>query len=110
MSFSLGYLCMDRSYIDEYEEHGPLVDIDNICIGRRVCRGRHWSRKWQKSISGTIIGYVDDNGFVGENVFHQYNQVQQNQEKWCVVALDNGKKSVYPVGAEGIFALSYEIS
>jgi len=119
MSYTLGYLSMNHENIREYTVHGSLVTTDNVCLGRRVCRGRHWNEKWRANIdrdsgppskarvSGTIIGYVDEEGFVGVNADRKYNQVQQGQRAWCVVEWDNGKRSVYPIGAEGIYALSY---
>jgi len=119
MAYTLGYLSMNHDNITEYTDHGSLVTTDNACLGRRVTRGRHWNQKWRDNLDadsttlpkarvpGTIIGYVDEEGFVGENVAHKYNQVQQGQCAWCVVEWDHGKRSVYPIGAEGIYALSY---
>lgn len=120
MSYKLGYLSMNHDNIIEYTDHGSLVTTDNACLGRRVTRGRHWNnRKWRDNIDadsaatpkervpGTIIGYVDEKGFVGENAERTYNQVQQGQRGWCVVEWDNGKRSVYPIGAEDVYALSY---
>ena len=115
----LNYLDLNPDSILEYENHGELVTIGNVCLDRRVCPGRHWSKKWRDNIDsdsfeepkarlqGTIIGYVDDSGLVGQNSYREYNQVQQGQRKWCVVEWDNGKRSVYPIGAQGIFSLSF---
>lgn len=119
MSYTLGYLSMNHDNIREYTDHGSLVTVENVCLERRVSRGRHWSPKWRDNIDsgsmetpkphlgGTIIGYVDANGLTGQNTGREYNQVQQGQREWCVVEWDNGKRSVYPIGAEGIYALSY---
>tara|TARA_B100001559_G_C16435746_1_gene591954 strand:+ start:635 stop:994 length:360 start_codon:yes stop_codon:yes gene_type:complete len=117
MAWTLGYLDMNLDHIREYEDHGSLVTSDNVCLERRVRRGRHWNpKKWKDinsltnpndQVSGTIVGYVDETGLIGENIAHKYNQVQQGQTNWCVVQWDNGKRSVYPIGAEGIFALSF---
>jgi hypothetical protein len=112
MSWTLGYLDINLDHICEYEDHGTLVTSDNVCLERRVCRGRHWNpQKWQtnqnETSSGMIVGYIDETGLIGENITRQYNQVQQGQKDWCVVQWDNGKRGVYPIGAEGIFALSF---
>jgi hypothetical protein len=108
MSFKLGYLSMEN--ICEYGDHNALVTSENVSLKCRICRGKHWSSKWRDNepkVDGTIIGYVSDNGLVGENVGREYNQVQQGQKDWCVVKWDNGKCSVYPIGAKGIFALAF---
>ena len=121
MSYQLGYLCLNRANIQEYENHGSLVTVDNVCLDRRVCRGRHWSTKWRDNVDprspetpkgrmhGTIVGYVDDESgrLIGENAARVYNQVRQNQKAWCVVEWDNGKRSVYPIGAQGLYALAF---
>lgn len=119
MPWTIGYLDISAENICEYENHGPLVTSENVCLERRVCRGRHWNAtKWtgdvdndsnaqRGTVSGTIVGYVDDTGLVGDNVVREYNQVQQGQQDWCVVDWDNGKRSIYPIGANGIFALSF---
>lgn len=122
MSYELGYLCMNLENIQEDEIHGTLVTTDNVCLGRRVCRGRHWNKKWRDNIDsespeipkrrvhGTVVGYIDEEGgLVGENVGRKYNQVQQKQQGWCVVEWDNAKRSVYPIGAQGIYALAFVI-
>ena len=41
------------------------------------------------------------------NSDREYNQVQEGQKDWCVVKWDNGKQSVYPIGAQGLYSLSY---
>lgn len=122
MSHRLAYLNVNRDNIRE-QECGPLVTADDVCLGRRVQWGKHWSKKWRDNIgdtkeqvpsgytkervAGTIIGYVDETGLVGENSNREYNQVQQGQKDWCVVRWDNGKQSVYPIGAQGLYSLSY---
>lgn len=115
---SLAYLNMNFDHIRE-RECGPLVNADNVCLGRRVQWGKHWSKKWRDNIlqnssstpkeraNGTIIGYVDESGLQGINTKRKYNQVQQGQEDWCVVEWDNGNQSVYPIGAQGLYSLSY---
>ena len=61
---SLAYLYMNLDSIRE-RECGPIVNAENVCLGRRVQWGKHWSKKWRDNISakkrvnGTIIGYVD---------------------------------------------------
>lgn len=120
MSFQLGYLCMNLDNIQEHEHHGTLVTVENVCLERRVGRGRHWNTKWRDNIDsdspetpkrrvhGTIVGYVDeDKQLVGENAGRTYNQVRQRQQGWCVVEWDNGTRSVYPIGAQGIYALAF---
>lgn len=108
MSYQLGYLDMNREHIKEYEDCDHVVTSENVCIGRRVACGRHWSSKWNVESEGVIVGYTDNNGILhGENVQKQYNQVQGGQQGWCVIEYDRGKRSIYPIGAEGIFALSY---
>ena len=108
MSYQLGYLDMNREHIKEYEDCDHVVTSENVCIGRRARRGRHWSSKWNVDLEGVIVGYTDNCGILhGENVRKQYNQVQGGQQDWCVVDYDNGKRAIYPIGAEGIFALSY---
>ena len=113
MSHRLAYLNVNLDNIRE-QECGPLVTADDVCLGRRVQWGKHWSTKWRDNIgdtkervAGTIIGYVDETGLVGENSNREYNQVQQGQKDWCVVRWDNGKQSVYPIGAQGLYSLSY---
>ena len=109
---SLAYLNVNRDAIRE-RECGPLVTPENVCLHRRVEWGKHWSKKWTDNIStkervnGTIIGYVDETGLQGINTKREYNQVQQGQQDWCVVEWDNGKQSVYPIGAQGLYSLSY---
>ena len=81
MSFKLGYLSMEN--ICEYGDHNALVTSENVSLKCRICRGKHWSSKWRDNepkVDGTIIGYVSDNGLVGENVGREYNQVQQGQK------------------------------
>ena len=108
MSYQMGYLDMNREHIKEYEDCNHVVTSENVCIGRRARRGRHWSSKWNVDLEGVIVGYTDNCGILhGENVRKQYNQVQGGQQDWCVVDYDNGKRAIYPIGAEGIFALSY---
>lgn len=108
MTYQMGYLDMNREHIKEYEDCNHVVTSENVCIGRRARRGRHWSSKWNVDFEGVIVGYTDNCGILhGENVRKQYNQVQGGQQDWCVVDYDNGKRSIYPIGAQGIFALSY---
>jgi len=119
MTYKLCYLEMNLDHVTEYVNHSSLVTEDNVCLGRRVCRGKHWSSKWRDNIDhastetpkrrvdGTVIGYVSEDGLVGENSGRHYNQVQANESSWCVVEWDNGKRSVYPIGAQGIYALAY---
>jgi len=119
-SYRLAYVCMNIENIMENEFHGTLVTVDNVCLERRVCRGRHWNNKWRDNIDwnssespksrvhGTVVGYVDDEGqLVGENSGREYNQVQQGKRGWCVVVWDNGKRSVYPIGDQGVYALAF---
>jgi hypothetical protein len=89
-------------------------------MDRRVKQGKHWNKKWRANIdadsplapkprvSGTIIGYTDENGhLIGQNCRDNYNQVQQGQANWCVVKWDNQNISIYPIGAQGVYALAY---
>jgi len=109
---SLAYLNINLDHIRE-RECGPIVNAENVCLGRRVQWGKHWSKKWRDNISakervnGTIIGYVDESGLVGVNSEREYNQVHEGQKDWCVVKWDNGKQSVYPIGAQGLYSLSF---
>ena len=41
------------------------------------------------------------------NSDREYNQVQEGQKDWCVVKWDNGKQSVYPIKAQGLYSLSF---
>lgn len=112
MTHTLGYLDMSRSNIREYHDLASVVTVDNVCLGRRVTRGRHWSAKWRDDVAdgsttGHVVGYVDGTGLVGENAPRQYNQAQQGQPSWCVVQWEDGRRSVYPIGAEGIYALAF---
>ena len=122
MQAKLAYLSMDVSNIQEFEvDSADLVCGDNVCVDRRVKQGKHWNtKKWRDHIDrmstevpkarvhGNIIGYTDEHGKLhGQNTVRQYNQVQQGQAHWCVVRWDNGNMSVYPIGAQGIYALSY---
>lgn len=112
MSHQLAYLNITPDNVYE-RECDSLVTPDNVCLGRRVQWGKHWSKKWRDNmmngvrIYGTIIGYVDETGLVGINSRRKYNQVQQGQQDWCVVEWDNGKQSVYPIGAQGFYALAW---
>lgn len=104
----LQYLDMNNDHMQEYCNHGTLVTTDNVCLDRRVCRGRHWSTKWnQGNTVGTIVGYIDDNGLVGNIPRGMLNQAQQGNKGWCIVQWDHKNSSAYPIGAQGIYALSY---
>ena len=106
---TLDYLDMNIEHIREYNDHGSLVTVENACIGRRVCRGKHWSTKWNAlRASGTVIGYVGSSGLVGEKIDRAHNQVREGQYGWCVVEWEDiGRRSIYPIGADGIYSLSY---
>ena len=117
----LGYLSMNLGNISEhYIDQRFIVNSSNVCIDRRVKQGKHWNKKWranvgtdshqasEKRVLGTIIGYTDENGqLYGQNCGGKYNQVQQGQANWCVVRWDNQNISLYPIGAQGVYALAY---
>ena len=118
----LGYLAMDVENIREFEMDSRLiVSAENVSVGLRVKQGKHWNQKWRDNVdkaatvcpkprfSGTIVGYTDEDGQLhGRNSERQYNQVQQGQANWCDVCWDNGNVSVYPIGAQGIYALAFD--
>lgn len=107
MSKKIEFLNINHDHIHEYE-CPTVVTSENVCIGRPVSRGKHWSSQWSENVHGVIIGYTDMNGDLhGENVYGCYNQVQQQMSNWCVIEQLDGKRSVYPIGFDGIYALGY---
>ena len=115
----MAFLALNHEQISA-RAHGVLVTVDNASLGRRVREGKHWSKKWRDNIDpedfdvpqrrkqrvhGTLVGYVGNEGLVGENATHVFNL--KHVKQWGVVLWDNGKTSVYPIGDEGIFALAY---
>ena len=120
----LGYLSMNLGNITEHNiDQTLIVNSANVCIDRRVKQGKHWNKKWranidtdslwtlEKRVWGTIIGYTDENGqLYGQNCGGKYNQVQQGQANWCVVRWDNQNVSLYPIGAQGVYAWAYAVT
>ena len=113
---------MNLMNIAERCNYGVLVTMENVRIGKRVCEGQHWNKKWRdnidpasgwapgvkkKRVPGTVIGYYGVEGFVGENATRKYNKFESVQKGWCAVRWDNDKSSVYPIGDMGIFSLAY---
>ena len=105
-----------------FNSHATLVDLQNIHLGMIVKRGRDWNnRKWRDDIdrnsttipkthlSGEIIGFTNAQGaLIGENTNRDYNRIHDSQGPgWCCVRWSNGNESVYPVGAEHIYSLSF---
>ena len=103
---------------------GICVDLSNIFLGMRVKQGFQWRSKWRdniditstthpkKRLGGMVIGYVNENKMlVGENTMRDYETdkiTRSNGPGWAVVRWDNRNESIYPIGAENIYALQIE--
>ena len=84
------------------------VTLQNVYIGMRVERGRHWrDDKWHEDnhLPGTIKAYTNADGMlVEQNSKGEYITdcvVEQTGPAWVVVYWDTQKKSINPIGATG---------
>lgn len=81
--------------------------------------GGTWNRKWRDDmtsglvprprLSGVVVGFADSRGErVGENSGRDYETDRVTERSGpgrAVVEWENVKRSVYPVGAGGVFSL-----
>mmetsp|Transcript_18180 Transcript_18180/g.56795 ORF Transcript_18180/g.56795 Transcript_18180/m.56795 type:complete len:122 (-) Transcript_18180:205-570(-) len=117
---------VNHSKIRIQNTHGTRVSLSNVRTGMRVRRGFHWNPKsWRDDIdtddtnnpkrrlSGTVVGYVNKKcQLVGENSMQtsRFDRItNENGSGWAVVEWDNTKRSVYPIGAEGLYTLYISI-
>lgn len=91
-----------------------LVSVQNVCVGLRVTRGRHWrTGKWNmdKCQPGTVIGFADNYAkLIGSNTNASYfdrfyldnRGIVSVGPEWCAVRWDaTSAESIYPIGARG---------
>ena len=66
---SLAYLNINLDHIRE-RECGPIVNAENVCLGRRVQWGKHWSKKWRDNVVNgvRIYGTITANDPTKKNV------------------------------------------
>lgn len=123
---------MNTQKLHSCELDAALADVTvaNVALGARVRRGRAWNKaKWRDDMDtssaacprprliGTVVGYTDAGGrLVGENSGRQFDTDRVTEASgpgWAVVEWDPtspshaGKRSVYSVGATGVYSLVF---
>ena len=91
-------------------------------IDRRVKQGKHWNKKWRANIDTDSLWTLEKRVWVPllgtpmkmascmGKIVGKYNPSTTRPGDWCVVRWDNQNVSLYPIGAQGVYALAYAVT
>lgn len=126
------YTGMNPLKLRSYELDAAIVDVTsaNVALDIRVRRGRMWNpSKWRDDVdttsatsprprlTGTVVGFTDAQArLIGETSRRQFDTdriTETSGTGWAVVEWDSpssshlGARSVYPIGAAGVYSLVF---